>query len=665
LSATSTNPVQNKVVKAALDTKVDKSSVDSVLSATSMNTVQNKVITAELDSIKADKVSHSDVENALNASSTNPVQNKVVKAAIDGLTNSKVSHSDVETALNGTSVNPVQNKVVKVAIDGVNSSIENVKNNIIGVGTPLNTAANTVHGAINELDNDVTTINSRIDTILGGNIANTALDTIKEISEWATEHADDYDNIVAITTGIHNLIAPLEDGSKVLSTNDYTNLEKNKLAGIAEGATRVVVDSALNNSSTNPVQNKAIFTAISAKADAVAGKQLSTNDFTNAYKNMLDTVDDALHTTSHHLVENAAVATAIASIQSKMGSASLNTSAKDISNAINELKSIVDSGISIDAALSNTSTNAVQNKVIWSALQNKLDSRAVDSVPMENSNGLVTSHGIWYALQNVIASVRTDQVISPDSDNAVSSSALYAKFAELRELINPENYVHKVEGKGLSSNDFTDAYKDKLNSIAASANNYVHPAYTPNTDISHMYKYRIDSTGHVVEFSAVTKQDIVALGIPGEGSTYANATTSNNGLMTASMVSKLDSIAASATRYIHPSYTSKAAGLYKVTVDSTGHVSGTTAVAKSDITGLGIPGSDTTYTDFTGATSSTVGENGLVPAPTTADTAHYLSNSGWANPLAMISYDAENNRIVFGDPTLLPYTPPAEEPETP
>jgi hypothetical protein len=29
----------------------------------------------------------------------------------------------------------------------------------------------------------------------------------------------------------------------------------------------------------------------------------------------------------------------------------------------------------------------------------------------------------------------------------------------------------------------------------------------------------------------------------------------------------------------------------------------------------------------------------------------------------MISYDAENNRIVFGDPTLLPYTPPAEEPE--
>ena len=49
------------------------------------------------------------------------------------------------------------------------------------------------------------------------------------------------------------------------------------------------------------------------------------------------------------------------------------------------------------------------------------------------------------------------------------------------------------------------------------------------------------------------------------------------------------------TVYTHPSYTAKSSGLYKVTVDATGHVSATTAVTKSDITGLGIPSSDTTY----------------------------------------------------------------------
>lgn len=45
--------------------------------------------------------------------------------------------------------------------------------------------------------------------------------------------------------------------------------------------------------------------------------------------------------------------------------------------------------------------------------------------------------------------------------------------------------------------------------------------------------------------------------------------------------------------YIHPSYTAKQSGLYKVTVDDKGHVSATTAVTKEDITALGIPENDT------------------------------------------------------------------------
>ena len=49
------------------------------------------------------------------------------------------------------------------------------------------------------------------------------------------------------------------------------------------------------------------------------------------------------------------------------------------------------------------------------------------------------------------------------------------------------------------------------------------------------------------------------------------------------------------TVYTHPTYTAKANGLYKITVDSTGHVSGTNSVSKADITALGIPAQDTTY----------------------------------------------------------------------
>ena len=51
--------------------------------------------------------------------------------------------------------------------------------------------------------------------------------------------------------------------------------------------------------------------------------------------------------------------------------------------------------------------------------------------------------------------------------------------------------------------------------------------------------------------------------------------------------------------YTHPAYTTKAEGLYKVTVDATGHVSNTTDVTKEDITALGIPAQDTTYNEAT------------------------------------------------------------------
>lgn len=59
------------------------------------------------------------------------------------------------------------------------------------------------------------------------------------------------------------------------------------------------------------------------------------------------------------------------------------------------------------------------------------------------------------------------------------------------------------------------------------------------------------------------------------------------------------------TVYTHPSYTAKSNGLYKITVNSTGHVSGTTAVTKSDITALGIPSTDTDTWRPLGTTADT------------------------------------------------------------
>lgn len=115
-----------------------------------------------------------------------------------------------------------------------------------------------------------------------------------------------------------------------------------------------------------------------------------------------------------------------------------------------------------------------------------------------------------------------------------------------------------------------------------------------------------------------------------------------------------------------------ASGLYKITTNAQGHVTGATAVQKSDITGLGIPAQDTvythptssgnkhipsggaagqflkwsadgtavwaadnntTYSNFKGATPSAAGGSGLVPAPATGAANRYLRSDGtWQVP---------------------------------
>ena len=183
--------------------------------------------------------------------------------------------------------------------------------------------------------------------------------------------------------------------------------------------------------------------------------------------------------------------------------------------------------------------------------------------------------------------------------------------------------------------------KAKLDGVANGANKYIHPSYSaqPNK----LYKVTVDSQGHISATSEVTKADIVALGIPAQDTAYTlpvatssalggvkvgdnityvdgkislsktnvtsalgytppqavTATSSAQGLMSAFDKAKLDGIQANANNYTHPSHTAKSNGFHKVTVESLGHVSGTTAVTKSDITALGIPAQDTTYSNAT------------------------------------------------------------------
>ena len=109
---------------------------------------------------------------------------------------------------------------------------------------------------------------------------------------------------MSIKTSFANLCAVLKEmldgkvdkvSGKGLSTNDFTAAYKTKLDGIAAGANKITVDSALSGTSTNPVQNKVVAerigtieTNVSAAAttagNAAASAAAVKKDLANYYK---------------------------------------------------------------------------------------------------------------------------------------------------------------------------------------------------------------------------------------------------------------------------------------------------------------------------------------------------------------------------------------------
>lgn len=114
---------------------------------------------------------------------------------------------------------------------------------------------------------------------------------------------------------------------------------------------------------------------------------------------------------------------------------------------------------------------------------------------------------------------------------------------------------------------------------------------------------------------------------------------SGNAVTTASFSGTVLTLTKGATynNYSHPagSGASKSTGLYKFSTNSTSHISGVTAVTKSDITALGIPSSDTntTYTFASGTGNFTVTPSGgsaqtvSIGKPSTAGTADKVANT--------------------------------------
>ena len=80
----------------------------------------------------------------------------------------------------------------------------------------------------------------------------------------------DLTGLAALVENIDEELALKVDkvSGKDLSTNDFTNAYKEKLDGITAGANKTVVDDTLQSSSSNPVQNKVVKAELDKKLNS-------------------------------------------------------------------------------------------------------------------------------------------------------------------------------------------------------------------------------------------------------------------------------------------------------------------------------------------------------------------------------------------------------------
>lgn len=235
---------------------------------------------------------------------------------------------------------PSKNSILKGIVNGQVTELypKTAANNVfLQSGTDVETAMTTMPTT----ETVEGLISAAIDDLIDG--APATYDTLKEISDWIATHQSEYAALIAAIAGKVDKVE-----GKGLSTEDYTTAEKTKLAGIeagannytlptatanalggikvgsnlaidsstgvlsgdysnastsaaglmsatdkakldgiAEGATAVTVDSAISSTSTNPVENQAIYTALAGKVDTETGKGLSSNDYTDTEKTKL------------------------------------------------------------------------------------------------------------------------------------------------------------------------------------------------------------------------------------------------------------------------------------------------------------------------------------------------------------------------------------------
>lgn len=235
-------------------------------------------------------------------------------------------------------------------------------------------------------------------------------------------------------------------------------------------ANKTTVDASLNSTSENPVQNKAIKAEFDNKVDKVSGKGLSTNDYTTAEKNKLGAIASGAQV---NVLEGVKVNGTALTPTDKVVDVAVPTKTSDITN---------DSGyITIadvpDGAVASTTTPKMDGTATIGT--ETAFARGDHVHPSDTSRVPTTRTVAGHALSSDVTLVKGDVGLG-NVDNTSDAN----KPVSTAQQTALDGKVDKVTGKGLSTEDYTTAEKNKLAAFGAAS------TYALKSDITNMYKYK-------------------------------------------------------------------------------------------------------------------------------------------------------------------------------
>ena len=267
----------------------------------------------------------------------------------------------MDTALSATSENGVQNKVVTAALNG--------KQNVLtaGTGVTIDTTdpANPEISAnvdYTKLINKPTKLSDFTDD--QGFIDNTVNNLTNYYLKTETYTQTEVNGLISQLTSLSVEIVETLPTENISTTTIYLV----NVSGTTNYAQWMYINSAWANIGNTSVDLSNYYTKgqadtlLESKVDKVLGKGLSTNDFSNAYKDMLDnyTVDSVLDPSSTNPIQNKTVTDALNTKQPKTLSAPIvvgGVTSSTVEGTLGNLNALVDTKLTMVTSLPVSPSN--------------------------------------------------------------------------------------------------------------------------------------------------------------------------------------------------------------------------------------------------------------------------------------------------------------------